>query len=55
MNRKDLDDFYRSTDLMGEDYNPLQELRFTELATFMRVPLMRKLERMDTGIVGINH
>lgn len=53
MVKKDLADFYRSTDLMGKDYNPSQELRFTEIATFMRVPLVRDLEQTDIGIIGI--
>ena len=50
---RDLESFYQSTDLLGETYNPAQELRFAEIPTFMRAPLVRDLEQVDIGIVGI--
>ena len=53
MSNKDLESFYQSTDLLGEAYNPAQELRFAEIPTFMRAPLVRDLEQVDIGIVGI--
>lgn len=53
MTHEDLETFYQATDLLGEAYNPAQELRFAEVATFMRAPLLRDLEQVDIGIVGI--
>ena len=53
MSDTNLENFYQSTDLLGESYNPAQELRFAEIATFMRAPLVRDLEQVDIGIVGI--
>ena len=53
MSEKDLAAFYQSTDLFGETYNPAQELRFAEVATFMRAPLVRDLTQVDIGIIGI--
>ncbi len=53
MTEKTIEDFYQTTDLLGEPYNPAQELRFTELATFMRAPFVRDLEQVDIGIIGI--
>jgi guanidinopropionase len=53
MNQKDIAAFYQSTDLFGETYNPAQELRFAEVATFMRAPLVRDLTQVDIGFVGI--
>ena len=45
--------FYQRQDILGETYEPMQQLRFTELATFMRVPLVSDLTDVDIGIVGI--
>ena len=45
--------FYQRQDILGETYEPMQQLRFTELATFMRVPLVNELTGVDIGIVGI--
>jgi guanidinopropionase len=45
--------FYQRQDILGETYEPMQQLRFTELATFMRVPLVNDLTGVDIGIVGI--
>ncbi len=53
MTKKKLKKFYSSTDLLGESYNPGQELRFAEIATFMRTPFCRDLKEVDIGIVGI--
>ena len=53
MSDRDLESFYQCTDLLGETYNPAGELRFTEIPTFMRAPLVRDLEQVDIGIVGI--
>ena len=53
MIKSDLASFYQSTDLLGETYNPAQELRFAEISTFMRAPLVRDLSQVDIGIIGI--
>ena len=45
--------FYQRQDILGETYDPMQQLRFTELATFMRVPLVNDLTGVDIGIVGV--
>ncbi len=53
MNKNDLEAFYKTTDILGESYNPAQEQRFAEVATFMRAPLVRDLEQVDIGFIGI--
>jgi guanidinopropionase len=53
MDKADLENFYQTTGLLGEPYNPALELRFAEIATFMRAPLVRDLEQVDIGIIGI--
>ncbi len=53
MSDTDLNAFYESRDLFGEAYNPAHELRFAEIATFMRAPIMRDLAQVDIGIIGI--
>jgi guanidinopropionase len=53
MNRKDLDAFYQTTDLLGQTYNPAKEVRFAEIPTFMRAPLMKDLSQVDIGIIGV--
>ena len=45
--------FYQRQDILGETYDPMQQLRFTELATFMRVPSVNHLTDVDIGIAGI--
>lgn len=45
--------FYTAKNLLGEDYNPMQAVRFTELPTFMRAPSERDLARVDVGLIGI--
>jgi guanidinopropionase len=38
----------------GENaYNPMQEPRYTEIATFMRAPLATALEQVDIGLIGV--
>ena len=53
MDEKSVTQFYQTQDLRGESYNPAQELRFAEVATFMRAPLLRDLENVDIGIAGV--
>ena len=53
MTDKTIKAFYQRQDILGETYEPMQQLRFTELATFMRVPLVSDLTDLDIGIVGI--
>jgi guanidinopropionase len=53
MSDTDLESFYQRTDLLGNHYNPARELRFAEIPTFMRAPLVRDLEQVDIGIVGV--
>lgn len=37
----------------GEDYEPMREPRFTEIATFMRAPLAHSLSEVDIGLIGV--
>jgi guanidinopropionase len=38
----------------GENpYNPMQEPRYTEIATFMRAPLATTLDQVDIGLIGV--
>ena len=53
MSNKNSDSFYQVMDLFGEFYNPAKELRFAEVATFMRAPLVKELSKVDIGIIGI--
>ena len=53
MSDKDLTAFYSRKDLLGNEYQPAQELRFTEIATFMRTPRVDTLEGVDIGIIGV--
>ena len=34
-------------------YNPMQEPRYTEIATFMRAPLATTLDQVDIGLIGV--
>ena len=45
--------FYQTYDILGERYNPMQGLRHTEVATFMRCPAVTDLSQVDIGIIGI--
>jgi guanidinopropionase len=49
----DLKAFYQRQDILGEVYEPMQALRFTEIPTFMRTPLVNDLESVDIGIIGV--
>jgi len=48
------DDFYAKRSTIGSDsYDPMQEPRFAEIATFMRAPLADSLDSIDVGLIGI--
>ncbi len=48
------DDFYAKRSTIGGDpYDPMQEPRFAEIATFMRAPLADSLDSIDIGLIGI--
>src|SRR5246127_2153136 len=48
------DQSYIRPDVFGaNEYNPMKEPRFTEIATFMRAPLARSLEEVDIGLIGV--
>ena len=49
----DLKAFYQRQDILGEVYEPMQALRFTEIPTFMRTPLVNDLKSVDIGIIGV--
>jgi len=53
MSNADQKGFYQRTDITGEPYEPMQAPRFTEVATFMRTPLVESLDGVDIGIIGI--
>ena len=53
MSDNDLKSFYQRQDILGEVYEPGQEPRFTEIATFMRTPRVSSLEDVDIGIIGV--
>ena len=37
----------------GEQYDPMREPRFAEIATFMRAPLAESLDGLDIGLIGV--
>ena len=37
----------------GDEYEPMREPRFTEIATFMRAPLAQSLSGVDIGLIGV--
>lgn len=45
--------FYQRKDITGDQYEPGQELRFTDIATFMRTPYVSDLAEVDIGIIGV--
>jgi guanidinopropionase len=45
--------FYQRKNILGERYEPIKELRYSEIATFMRAPLVEDLSQVDIGIIGI--
>ena len=47
------DDFYKKKRPDGDDRNPMSEPRFTEIATFMRAPLVESLDHVDIGLIGV--
>ena len=53
MAEEDLKAFYQRRDILGESYEPMQSLRFTEIPTFMRTPLVNDLSSVDIGIIGV--
>ena len=36
-----------------QNYDPMKEPRYTEIATFMRAPLVRTLANVDIGLIGV--
>ena len=53
MSDRDLKSFYESQDILGETYERMQALRFTEVPTFMRAPTSNDLDTIDIGIIGV--
>ncbi|MDH3673277.1 MAG: agmatinase [Gammaproteobacteria bacterium] len=53
MSDNQLSAFYQRQDILGESYNPAQALRFTEVPTFMRTPMVSNLHGVDIGIIGV--
>lgn len=51
--KEEIGNFYQTRNILGEDYNPMDMVRFSEIPTFMRAPLVQDLGRVDIGIVGI--
>ena len=43
------DDFYNKKKPDGDEHNPMSEPRFSEIATFMRAPLVESLDEVDIG------
>lgn len=49
-----MSELYTKYEPAGEGtYDPMQEPRYTEIATFMRAPLARHLEDVDVGLIGV--
>ena len=47
------DNFYNKKKPDGDQHNPMSEPRFTEIATFMRAPLVESLDDVDIGLIGV--
>ena len=47
------DDFYNKKKPDGDQHNPMSEPRFSEIATFMRAPLVESLDEVDIGLIGV--
>ncbi len=48
------DDYYAKRSVVGAgNCDPMHEPRFTEIATFMRAPLVESLENLDIALVGV--
>jgi len=41
------------TRLVADDYNPMTSPRYTDIATFMRAPLVRDPSGIDIGLIGV--
>ena len=41
------------TRLVADDYNPMAAPRYTDIATFMRAPLVRDPSEVDIGLIGV--
>ena len=39
--------------LVADDYNPMMSPRYTDIATFMRAPLVRDPSEVDIGLIGV--
>ncbi len=49
-----IDDYYKRTHpVTGEIYDPRLAPRFTEIASFMRVPVVDDLSKVDIGLIGV--
>ena len=45
---------YIRPDVFGaNEYDPMKEPRYAEIATFMRAPLARSLSEVDIGLIGV--
>ena len=39
--------------MTGNDYDPMKEPRYAEIATFMRAPLAKSLDNIDIALIGV--
>ena len=47
-------DFYtKKPPVIGDEHDPMSEPRFSEIATFMRAPLVESLDNVDIGLIGV--
>ncbi len=46
-------DFYKTTNMLGETYEPMKTSRFSDIPTFMRAPHVTDLSGVDIGIIGV--
>jgi guanidinopropionase len=44
---------YLKSDPLGDEYEPMREPRYTDIATFMRAPLAQSLDNLDIGLIGV--
>lgn len=47
------DGYRKQPPVGGDNYEPMLEPRYAEIATFMRAPLAESLEDLDIGLVGV--
>ncbi|MEH6579436.1 MAG: agmatinase [Amphritea sp.] len=52
-NKKNIEAFYQTQDILGETYNPIQCQRYSEVPSFMRAPQVNDLNQVDIGLIGI--